>query len=81
MQWPRVAREGCQLTIFAVQPLSVGLLIRQRVGHSDVETAPALISVPILSLLTTQGGECDSIQNVSLNINMNHAYNFEDLFV
>lgn len=64
MQWPRVGR-----------------LLSQRVGYSDSEDRTCFDlrkSICFVFIDHTGRRDCDSIRNMSLNINMNHAYNFED---
>ena len=81
VQRPYVAVRECLSTGFTVQPPSVGRLLGQRVGHSDSgdRTCFDLIKSTCFAFFDHIGRrDCYSIQDTSLNINMNHAYNFED---
>lgn len=76
-----MAVRECLSTGFTVQPPSVGRLLGQRVGHSDSgdRTCFDLIKSTCFAFIDHTGRrDCYSIQDTSLNINMNHAYNFED---
>lgn len=76
-----MAVRECGSTGFTVQRPSVGRLLGQRVGHSvsGDRTHFDLIKSTCFAFIDHTGRrDCYSIQDTSLNINMNHAYNFED---